>query len=85
LSNLFTTISFDPFFCTEPSCGSIGANMLGGNIEIPNLVANMYGESSTVVAPPIQGGYTSLLFGLHQDVSAARKLDFDESSNPPTF
>jgi hypothetical protein len=52
--------------------------MFGGSIAIPNLVANMYGESSTVVGPPIQGGYTSLLLGLHQDVSAARKLDFDE-------
>jgi hypothetical protein len=33
--------------------------MIGGGVAMPNLVANMYGESSTVVAPPIQGGYTS--------------------------
>jgi hypothetical protein len=59
--------------------------MFGGSIAIPNLVANMYGESSTVVAPPIQGRYTSLLLGLHQDVPAARKLDFNEPSNPATF
>jgi hypothetical protein len=58
--------------------------MFGGSISIPNLVANMYGESLIVVAALIQGGYTSLLLGLHQDVSAARKLDFNESSNPPT-
>jgi hypothetical protein len=53
--------------------------MFGSSIAIPNLVANIYGESSTVVAPPIQGGYTSLLLGLHQDVSAPQKLYFDES------
>jgi hypothetical protein len=45
----------------------------------------MYGESLTMVAPSIQGGYTSLLLGLHQDVSAAQKLDFNESSNPAIF
>jgi hypothetical protein len=73
------------FSVQEPSYGSICANMFGGSIAIPNLVANMYGESSTVVAPLIQGGYTSLLLGLYQVVSAARKLDFDESSNPPIF
>ena len=33
----------------------------------------------------IQGGYTSLLAGLHEDASAARKLHFDEVSNPATF
>jgi hypothetical protein len=59
--------------------------MFGGSIVIPNLVANMYGESSTVVAPLIQGGYTNIFLGLHQDVSAARKLNFDESSNPAIF
>jgi hypothetical protein len=59
--------------------------MIGGSVAIPNLVANMYGESLTMVAPSIQGGYTSLLLGLHQDVSAAQKLDFNESSNPAIF
>jgi hypothetical protein len=59
--------------------------MIGGSVAIPNLVANMYGESLTMVAPLIQGGYTSLLLGLHQDVSAAQKLDFNESSNPAIF
>jgi hypothetical protein len=58
--------------------------MFGGSVVIPNLVANMYGESSTVVAL-IQGGYTNIFLGLHQDVSAARKLNFDESSNPAIF
>jgi hypothetical protein len=45
----------------------------------------MYGESSTMVARPIQGGYTNLLLGLHEDASVARKLDFDEASNHPTL
>jgi hypothetical protein len=59
--------------------------MIGGSIATPNMVANMYGESLTMVAPSIQGGYASLLLGRHQDVSAAQKLDFNESSNPAIF
>jgi hypothetical protein len=38
-----------------------------------------------MAAHPTQGGYTSLIFGLHQDASAARRLQFDEVSNPATF
>jgi len=42
------------------------------------------GGFPTMAAHPTQGGYTSLL-GLHQDASAARRLQFDEVSNPATF
>jgi len=38
-----------------------------------------------VVVPSVQGGYTGLLAGLHEDASAARQLHFDEVSNPATF
>jgi hypothetical protein len=38
-----------------------------------------------MAAHPTQGGYTSLILGRHQDASAARKLQFDEVSNPATL
>ncbi|KAB8114582.1 hypothetical protein EE612_054066, partial [Oryza sativa] len=42
-----------------------------------NVDDNMHEDFSTMVAPPIHGEYTSLLFGLDQDAMAARKLYFD--------
>jgi hypothetical protein len=36
-----------------------------------------------MVAPLIQGGYTNFLLASMKMV--ARKLDFDEASNPPTL
>jgi hypothetical protein len=33
----------------------------------------------------MQGGYTSLLLGLDQNASAARKLQFDAGANDTTF
>jgi hypothetical protein len=33
----------------------------------------------------MQGGYTSLLFGLDQNASSARKLQFDAEANDTTF
>ena len=48
---------------------------------MPNFSNDVYGQSSTVAALLIQGGFTSLLLGVEQDailLSAARKLPFDE-------
>jgi hypothetical protein len=43
---------------------------------------NMYVNSSGMDAHGVQGGYTSLLLGVHQDaVSAVRKLHFDGVPN----
>ena len=55
------------------------------NIAPPGYLTNAYSEFPTMVAHPTQGGYTSLILGLHQDASAARKLQFDEVSNPATL
>lgn len=44
----------------------------------------MTGDFPTMTAPStssVQGGYTGLLIGLHQDALAARKLNFDEAPN----
>ena len=44
----------------------------------------MTSDFPTMVAPStssVQGGYTDLLIGLHQDASTARKLHFDEAPN----
>jgi hypothetical protein len=39
---------------------------------------DVFGQSSTMDAPLIQGGFTSLLFGVQQDSAmAARKLHFN--------
>jgi len=38
----------------------------------------------TIVPNLMQGGYTSLLLGLHQDALAARKLQFDIGANNTT-
>lgn len=51
----------------------------GGYIIPPSI------QRDYMVPSLVQGGYTGLLTGLHEDVSAARKLDFDELSNPATF
>jgi hypothetical protein len=40
---------------------------------------------SSTVPSFMQGGYTSLLLGLDQEASAARKLHFDEPGNDTTF
>jgi hypothetical protein len=54
----------------------------GVNIAPQDYLSNPYGGFPTMVAHPTEGGYTSLLLGLHQDASAARRLQFDEVSNP---
>jgi hypothetical protein len=46
-------------------------------VAIPNSSANNLINFPTIV----QGGYTSLLLGLDQDASAARKLQFDTGAN----
>jgi hypothetical protein len=40
---------------------------------------DMYADFPTVVAPLMPRGYTSLLLGVDQEASAARKLYFDEA------
>jgi hypothetical protein len=40
---------------------------------------DMYADFPTVAAPLMPGGYTSLLLGVDQEASAARKLHFDEA------
>lgn len=49
---------------------------------VPTFANDMYAESSTTMtAPLLQGGYTSLLFRVQQDaamLSSLRKLHFDE-------
>jgi hypothetical protein len=40
---------------------------------------------STTVPSFVQRGYASLLLGLDQEASVARKLHFDEQSNDSTF
>jgi hypothetical protein len=42
---------------------------------------DMYAYFPTVVAPLMPGGYISLLLGVDQEASAARKLHFDEAQN----
>jgi hypothetical protein len=42
-------------------------------------------QQGYMVPSSVQGAYTSLLAGLHHDASAARKLHFDDESNPTTF
>lgn len=51
------------------------------NATVPNFTDCVYGQSSTMSAPFMQGGYTDLLHGVHQDAAmslSARKLNFDE-------
>jgi hypothetical protein len=59
----------------------VTANSIGVNPMVPTLTNDMYEQTSTMTVPVIQGGYTSLLLGVHQDAtlsSSARKLHFDE-------
>jgi hypothetical protein len=57
-------------------------NYYAGNSMVPTFANDMYAESSTTMtAPLLQGGYTSLLFRVQQDaamLSSVRKLHFDE-------
>lgn len=57
-------------------------NYYVGNSTVPTFANDMYAESSTTMtAPLLQGGYTSLLFRVQQDaamLSSLRKLHFDE-------
>jgi hypothetical protein len=76
LKTSFTRL-YSEFFPTQgPSDASIGVN-----IAPQYYLTNPYGGVPTMVAHPTEGGYTSLLLGLHQDTSAARRLQFDEVSN----
>jgi hypothetical protein len=52
---------------------------------IPNSSTDMLVNFSTNVPNWMQGGYTSLLLGIDQDASAARKLHFDEEANDATY
>lgn len=52
------------------------------NATTPNFTNCVYGQSFTVSVPFMQGGYTDLLHGVHQDAAmslSARKLNFDEN------
>jgi hypothetical protein len=51
----------------------------------PNTSTNMYTNFSSTVPSFLQGGYTSLLLGIDQEASAARKLNFDGPANDSTF
>jgi hypothetical protein len=54
--------------------------MIQANVTTPHF--NTYMTSSHMGAPYIQGGYTSLLLGVDQDVgSAVRQLRFDGVPN----
>lgn len=62
---------------------NLAANMYGVHIAPPNLVTNIHGvhiappNVPSMVAPIKQGGYTSLILGVDQEASTARKLYFD--------
>jgi hypothetical protein len=47
----------------------------------PNTFRNMLLNFSSTVPSLVQGGYMSLLLGLDQEASAARKLNFEEPAN----
>jgi hypothetical protein len=51
----------------------------------PNTCTNMYTNFLSTVPSFLQGGYTSLLLGIDQEASAARKLNFDEPAHDSTF
>jgi hypothetical protein len=53
-----------------------GYTSIGPNIALPCFPSNM---ADANIAPSTQGGYTSLLLGVHQDASVSRRLHFDES------
>jgi peptidase E len=59
---------------------NIGDNS-GGNVALPNISTNNAINFPIIV----QGEYTSLLLGLDQDASAARKLQFDTGANDTTM
>ncbi|PVH34665.1 hypothetical protein PAHAL_7G002500 [Panicum hallii] len=47
---------------------------------VHNVVTNdVYADFPAMVALLMPGGYTSLLLGVDQEASAARKLHFDEA------
>ena len=51
------------------------------NATMLTFANDVYGQPSTMSAPSIQGGFTSLLLGVEQDAtlsSAVRKLPFDD-------
>jgi hypothetical protein len=45
----------------------VTASSIGFNPMLPTLANDMYEQTSTMTAPVIQGVYTSLLLGVHQD------------------
>jgi hypothetical protein len=51
----------------------------GANMVVPSTSTNMLVNFSSTVPSLMQGGYTSLSFGLDQNASAARKLHFDRT------
>jgi hypothetical protein len=57
----------------------------GGNAAVPNTSSNILINFPTTAPNLMQGGYTSLLFGLDQNASSARKLQFDAEANDTTF
>lgn len=48
-----------------------GYTSIGPNIALPCFPSNM---ADANIAPSTQGGYTSLLLGVHQDASVSRRL-----------
>jgi hypothetical protein len=57
----------------------------GENMAEPNISTNMYTNFLSNVPSFLQGGYTSLLLGIDQEASTARKLNFDEPAHDSTF
>jgi hypothetical protein len=62
---------------------SITQGINAGSIDViaPTFANDLYGQSSTMVTPLMQGGDTSLILGVQQDAtmsSSARKLHFNE-------
>jgi hypothetical protein len=47
----------------------------------PNTSTNMFINILSSVPSLLQGGYMSLLLGLDEEASVARKLNFDERAN----
>ncbi|TVU13527.1 hypothetical protein EJB05_40587, partial [Eragrostis curvula] len=82
----------DPMIASDNREGGQDLQLIGSvdgsiaaNTAIPNVAANMYCDSSAMMAPLALGGYTSLLLGVDQEAAVARKLHFDEASKHSTF
>jgi hypothetical protein len=58
---------------------------IGDNVVVPNTSSNILINFPTTAPNLMQGGYTSLLLGLDQNASAARKLHFNTGANDTTF